>query len=286
MKQIINVHASLVAVGEEMIGDSLRVALQLIPIILVALLAIAIVKSLMAHRTVTMDYSLLIRGLILFFVVMFYEDLMQMLSYTLNAIIGSFQRPEGFLSSLEEMAKVGLLDENGEQNTGLLGRALQAFRNLPVMIAIWMQEGLTLAIRLGISLVRSYLLVFLYLVGPISLAVSMIPGFRMTGLLWLKAFIGAQLWDLTLTLIDNLAYAYCLNFLSDPSAGAGGYLHALTAQGIIVLLFLISPALTNYFLNSASASQVWGKFSAMMGTAFLFGPRLGNKRKTPPSKKV
>lgn len=278
MNNIINVHPSLVTVGEQLVSESLIVAMELIPIILIVLMAISLVRSLMGNSGIRLDFSLLFRGLLLFLVTMFFVELMDMLSYLLSVIISRFERPEDFLESLEQMARIGLLDQDGNQDAGFIGRILTGLRNLPVMIGIWIQEGLTFIIRLAVDLIRSYLLTFLYIVGPIAIAVSLIPGFRMTGLLWLKAFIGAQMWDLTLTLLDNLIYVYNVNFLGDGSGGAGAYLHALTANLVIIFLYFISPALTNYFLNAAGASQVWSKFGAMVGSAFFFGPKLVSKR--------
>lgn len=274
MNEITNMNPALVAVGELMVGDSMMVAMSLIPIILIVLLTISIVRSLMGGQGVSLDYGLVIRGLMLFFVAMFYAEWVSMLSYTASVIIDAFERPEGFLESLEEMAAVGLLGEDGKQDPTLLNQILKGLRNLPVMIMVWIQEGLTLIVRLGVEMLRSYLLTFLYIVGPLAISVSLLPGFQATVKMWLKAFIGAQFWSLTLTILDNLIYAYNLAYLADASSGAGGYLHALTANLVIIFMYLISPALTNYYINAVAASQFWGRVGALAGSTFLFGPRL------------
>ena len=68
MERINSMHPSLAIVADQLIGTFLTASRALIPILLIIVLVYSLVRSLVQGQHITMDFKLLVRGLMLFFV--------------------------------------------------------------------------------------------------------------------------------------------------------------------------------------------------------------------------
>ena len=149
------------------------------------------------------------------------------------------------------------------------------------------QEGVTFLIRYFISFLRTFLLAFLYLVGPVALTISLIPGFQSTALAWFKGFIHVQLWQLSLNILDLLIdgfndYAFSAFYLA-PGTDHVPVLVGLAINFVIMISYLFVPTLTNYFIQGGPPSNFLGQISSAAATILIYG-RVGKVASKTPSK--
>lgn len=281
MERINSMHPSLAIVADQLIGTFLTASRALIPILLIIVLVYSLVRSLVQGQHITMDFKLLVRGLMLFFVVSVYPEVMGMLSMAIGAITDMINVPDEELALTFQTLAEKAAATQGEPE-GMIDSVSKWFSDVwdgVSSIWLWMgtmvQEGLLYVIRAGISLVRSIILAFLYLVGPIAIAIAIIPGFENTALSWLKAFIGVQCWQLTINILDLLMKAYTEHGFAVLEHGVADD-YTMLVNTCFVLMYLLVPALTNYFINTGGASNILGQmFTA--GAAGFMATRLATK---------
>jgi len=271
MDNISNVHTSIVETANELVGDSIYACKVTIPIILIVILTYTTVSSLILGEQLKLDYKPLLRGILLMFVVVFYVEIMGVISLMIAGFNGIFERPNDLMEAFQDFAEAGTSSSaDPNANDGFwdtISNTWDEFFSITHLLIGFIQEGITFAVRGLISLVRSILLGFLYLVGPIAITLSMVPGFRNSGIAWLKGFIGVQFWDLTLNILDNLIFAYHVNGFSRDGMDVG---YGLVVNVVIVIMYLMTPGLTNYFVNTGSASHFWGRLGGMAASALFF----------------
>lgn len=274
-----NVHPSLVDVANRLIGDSISACKLTIPLILIVILAYTTVSSLILGQEIKLDYKPLLRAVILMFVVAFYVEIMGVISSLISVFNNLFERPNDLLAAFQDLAETGTTSSGDpDENDGFwatIGNAWDGVFNLFHLLSSWVQEGLAFMVRAAISLIRSILLAFLYLIGPIAITISMVPGFRDAGLLWLKGFIGVQFWDLTLNILDNLVFAYQVDGFTREGMDVG---YGLVVNIVIVIMYLMTPGLTNYFINTGPASSLWGRLGGIGASVLFFGNMLRGQR--------
>ena len=277
MDNIAHIHPALAASAKEVASVSIPVAMSLAGAAILMLLIMGIGKSTMTSSP--KSYLPLIRGCALLLVLASYAELVNVGSGALSSITTQVERPPGFWQGLADSATDELADDpdDTERRRRL---TIGGILNLPAIIMGFIQNGLVFIVRLGLQLVRSFLLAFLYIVGPIAIAISLIPGFTSTGLSWLRSFISIQFWELTLNLLDSLVHAFSQNYLDTIDPDAGRFIYTVAANLTIVFLYLMTPRITNT-LVSTGLSTLWGQVGAMGGVAML---ALQNRRKPKPKK--
>jgi len=288
MLEILQVHEPLAAVADELINTSLYASRLLLPILLLIVLAFSLVRSLMASQSITLDFKLLIRGLVMMLVITVYPEIMQILSLALSGFTNLFNLEDEqlaeVLTSLTEQA-AGTPEENesflGSVSSWFSDR-LDGINAIQWSVTGWIQEGLIFLVRAGVSLVRAFLLVFLFLIGPISLALSIIPGFQQTATSWLKGFMGVAFWNLSLNILDNLVAAYnsyALQLIANGDEFSISY--GFLVNIVITLVYLITPVLTNYFISTGGPASLLGSILTAGAATLMAGgyaTRLASKR--------
>lgn len=278
MLEVIEVHEPLAAIADQLVYTSLYASRILLPILLLIVLGFFIIRSLIAGETLRLDFGPILRGLVLMLIISVYPELMQVLSMALSGFTSLFNVEDEKLAEIFGNLAVQAAG-TGEESGGVLGAVsgyfsdvLDGVRSVGWSLGAWIQEGLIYAVRGGISLVRSFLLVFLFLIGPIALAFSLIPGFQHTALSWLKGFMGVSLWALTLNILDMLAGAfneYALQLIAQGEEFSLSY--GIMVNVVIALVYLLTPALTNYFISTGGPAALLGQVMTVGAATIMAG---------------
>ena len=296
MDNITHLNPHLAEIASEFIHISVNNCQTIIPILLLVLLGLSLAKSLIFGKEVTMDYIQLIRGFIILVVVMLYPELMNILTMFISIFSSMFDvSNEEIMAALENIAVAGIspTEENGIDDSWwqtLLSFPDRVLSDLLIGIVDVIQDGITFLIRHFISFLRTFLLAFLYLVGPVALTLSLIPGFQSTALTWIKGFIHVQLWQLTLNVLDLMVdgfndYALSVSYLAPESAQVPA-LVGISINMVIVVSYLFVPSLTNYFLQGGPPSNFLGQISSAAATILIYGRVGGGATKAPQAAKA
>ncbi len=124
--------------------------------------------------------------------------------------------------------------------------------------------------RAVIYCIRELYMMFLMAVGPVAVLLSMFPLFEKTAGHWLKAYLSAGCWALTMGVLDRLLNAYLDRMLGSHDG-----------QGLIVmnigiaLMYLMVPYITNKYIGGVH-SQFMGKISGVATGVAGVGRRIDN----------
>jgi hypothetical protein len=124
--------------------------------------------------------------------------------------------------------------------------------------------------RAVIYCIRELYLMFLMATGPIAVLLSMFPWFEKTLDHWLKAYLSAGCWALTMGVLDRILNTY-LDRMLESHDGQG-----LIVMNIgIALMYLMVPYLTSKYIGAVH-SQFMGKMSAGSVSVMRLGTQLDN----------
>jgi len=271
-----DLHTAIRAVATAEMGTILGIAKALVPLFLLGVLLYSYGKSILMESGPRIDFSMTIRGFIFFFLLMIYPELTELLDMITGVIYGGLPQQVGLIDSLSkyndliwEGAENPAEGEAGFWNAiwdGISGFTSAVWASLTSALA----AVLIVLVREGMAFVRVILLNFLYMVGPIALALSILPGFKESGAMWLKGYIGVSLWEFTLRVLDFLIHqfnlaAYEVLALSDSSLAISAF------QLVCVIMYLLTPTMTNYFISVGSVGSFLGKASGVATTAMVMG---------------
>ena len=118
MERINSMHPSLAIVADQLISTFLTASRALIPILLIIVLVYSLVRSLAQGQNLSLDFRLLIRGLMLFFIVSVYPEVMGMLSIAIGAITDMINVPDEELAAtfMELAEKAAALEGEPRQD--------------------------------------------------------------------------------------------------------------------------------------------------------------------------
>lgn len=278
MGNISGIHTQFVAIGYGISGSVLYAAKLSLPVFLIAMLAYSYVKSVIEHRDFQIDYRPVIRTLILMFVVNFYGEIISMSCLLISGIINTVPNKPEIGDAILQMAEATMSSSKDADPSDdwwdPIVMGVESILSVRAWILSALQEGILFIVRAGISLIRSMLLVFLYIVGPIAIALSALPGFKASGLSWLKGFVGVQFWELSLRILDQLVFQYNLNGLQNFSADMQDAGYGLAFNLVALFMYLIVPSITNYFIHTGAAGGFMARI-AQIGGAMLVMARMG-----------
>lgn len=261
--------------------------LYLIPPFLAVALLYTVGRGYLQGGSLRMDFSPLTKALLVYFVLFFYQDFMDVI----GGAIGGF-------SSLVAPADPGIIARSLQGLTNPPGAAtlspdqatstgdfinsqistissffdkLTNFSLLNLLTEFFTTTTVAL-IRQILVLVRQYIVAFLYVSGPIAICLSALPPFAQLGKQWLQNFMAVQFWSLTYSLLDTIYANYAA---TRPATGNvlfptgltptdyGNDLTYLVNSIAFVILYLMVPWLTSFLIGSSTVQS----FAGMMGGA-------------------
>ncbi|MEL7531340.1 MAG: hypothetical protein AAFN10_08540 [Bacteroidota bacterium] len=271
MGYIIDLHPAIRQIGYNFIGNVVYAGKVAVPIILIFLLAYSYGRSMFFQEGVKIDYRPVIRGIVLMFVIAFYPEITNALSSGVSGIINLIPRKPDITDAISQMAEATMSSSSDpDPNDGWFDEIvinLEEALSFTNLVSYALREGLLYMVRAGVSLIRSMVLVFLYLTGPIAFVLSMIPGFKNSGLAWIKGFVGVQFWEMTLRLLDNMVFQYNLYASANYDLSDTGYVIGFNLVALI--MYLLTPTLTNYFVNTGVAGGFMSRV-AQVGAGMIF----------------
>ena len=257
-----NVAASpeFLAAVDILLGKTYAIGLAMIPIFLMIVMFNQVFAALVFSQRFRLDVQPIVRGFVILFALTFYTEFLDVISATIKALSDYIGPDQTFMQKLADMwnlllpgAQDGSLPSNMEELYATFTRLMQF--DLVNWILALMEGSFVYVVRKGIELIRLVLLGFLYVVGPLALGISIIPGFNSLAMKWLQSYLTVQFWSVTLIILDTLVSEfntlYLNGLLFTNELGAANF--ALVSLVIVILYFLV-PHLTSYYLGHSHAA--------------------------------
>ncbi len=285
--------------------------LILIPLFMVIKIALIIIKGFISDHPI--NYHPFYSGIFLWLLISTYPVVVQKISDLSNYIIGIVSAPvdDPIKAISESMNEARVLREaNVHKNLNQSAEKLKSgniFKGLSDLSnAAWgaMIEGVKESgqgflaslvsifasiSRMFIESVRSFLLKFLILIGPLALTFSLNEGFGHIGKFWLQKLFSVYCWSLTLNILDHIIIDYYhqvavvpqLNTLigSPNSVSETPY---YVDQLIVGFMYTLVPWLTSLYLGGFNSSHflttTFRTFTSLVSTAISSTQALIHKK--------
>jgi hypothetical protein len=235
-----------------------------------------------------MDWGPIIKATWIFFLLFFYQSLMDTLGGGIAAFTALFSTDQSAaeaLSALTTPPDVAAAAKNdslglGDVVTGAaslmssISETLSSFTFSGIMTRLFTATTV-LIVREIMTFIQQFILGFLYVSGPIAMTLSVIPAFGQLAMKWFQNFIAVQMWGLTFVLLDTM-----YGFFADSQKVAGGIFASggpvqsvndskfMLMSVAFVLLYVMVPYLTSLFIGSSAAQGFAGQMAGMaMGAA-------------------
>jgi hypothetical protein len=265
--------------------------LYLIPPFLSVALLYTVGRGYLQGGQLRMDFSPLLRALLVYFILFFYRDFMDLIGGAIGAF-SSLVAPAkpGFiaeaLQSLTNPAGSPAVEPDQATNTaGFVNEQIGAitsiwdkltrFSLLNLLTELFTTTTVVL-IRQVLVLVRQYIVAFLYVSGPIAICLSALPPFAQLGKQWLQNFMAVQFWSLTYSLLDTIYANYATtrpgtgNILMPtgltPSSYADDLTYLVNSIGFVILYCMV-PWLTSFLIGSSAVQGFVGMFNGAVAGA-------------------
>lgn len=264
MEGITDIHSSFVQVGLELGATTTRACLGLVPMLALGLLVYSMANAVMRRENSLADFSPLIQGLLLVYVLLSYKEMAWMISSLVSALCHTVPLSPGIGEALTEMSQLAPQQPSGSGETDssvwsmfpAFSDVKNLFNSRRIIVGL-LTDNVLFLIRLVMDFIRGAIITFLYIVGPVAITLSLVPWFREVALYWLKGFVGIQLWGLTLRVLDRLAYhfnTHSMHKLEQSGFGmdaqiASDDLSLIAANLLFILMYLMTPSITSYFFN-------------------------------------
>ncbi|WP_157433308.1 hypothetical protein [Adhaeribacter aquaticus] len=248
-------------------------------------LIISIGRGYLSGHGLQIDFSPIVKALALFLLLFFYQDLMNILGAGIKGVTALFDGSENVGVALQKLttppgiAAAAQSDNIApadvvEQGGTWYAKIYNSIANFSIMhiITQFFTSTTVMLVRQIVLFIRQFVLGFLYVIGPITICLSVIPAFSGLAGKWLQNFIAVQFWALTMNLLD-LIYT---NFATQDTT-VGGVFGGLTDPGqsmddikfllmsvSFIILYCMVPTLTSYIIGSTA---VQGFMSAAVGMA-------------------
>ena len=165
------------------------------------------------------------------------------------------------------------IDENGTK-MGDVG-TWDLLTSLNLSSLIYMAVGVVsmivcLIIRVVMTVLTNYVAVFLFIVSPISMALSLFPGKEKTFMSLLGYFWSAMGCFLTMSILDHLVFNATVTAIFEKSEGID--INAFIIFNVVsIIMYLLTFWLTTMYMGAPSAGQAAGVVGAMatMGASAL-----------------
>ena len=275
-----NVAASpeFLAAVDALLSKTYAIGMAMIPIFLMIVLFNQLFAALVFSQRFRLDVQPIVRGFVILFALTFYTEFLEVISGTIQAVSDYIGPDQTFMQKLADMWNLllpgnqdGGLPSNMEELYATFNRLMQ-FDLVNWLLAL-LEGSFVHVVRKGIELLRLVLLGFLYVVGPLALGFSVIPGFNSLAMKWLLSYLTVQCWSITLIILDTLVTEFnslYLNGLLFPDElDASNF---VLVSLIIVILYFMIPHLTAYYLGHSHAAIFQSRVfsTALLGAGMAY----------------
>jgi hypothetical protein len=260
----ISANPSFLQAVAELTGIVIRSCVFIVPTFVAIVLIFSLAKGFASGGGVQVDYTPLVRGFILMVSLYFYQELLGIISSAIGGFVSLISQPENIYVQLDDL-QGGLTPKPHPENSSLTDYVDQAVEfiqsfDLQAMLQSMVLGGIASLARKVIELLRQTLLGFLYIVGPIAVSISVLPGFGRLFLKWFQNYLSVQFWSLTLIILDNLVVLYT-NFTKErvailsgaPAGVASERVDFLLISIVITILYFMVPYLTSLYIGQTSS---------------------------------
>ncbi|MEK6481655.1 hypothetical protein WJR50_29190 [Catalinimonas sp. 4WD22] len=270
--------AEFLAAVNTLLERTLAIGLSMIPVFLLIVVFNQVFSALVFSQRFRLDFQPMVRGVVLWIGLAFYSDFLDVISATIQAISDYIGPDRTFMQKLAEMwnlllpgSQTGELPSNMEELYASFTRLMQ-FDLVNWLLAL-LEGSFVHIVRKGIELIRLVLLAFLYIVGPLAIGLSVIPGLNSLAMKWLQSYLTVQFWSITLIILDTLVSEF-------NSLYFNGYLfpdelsttNFVLVSLVIVILYFMVPHLTSYIIGHSHAAVFQSRVfsTAMLGAGLAY----------------
>ena len=254
------------------------IGLAMVPLFLMVVMFNQVFAALVFSARFRLDVQPVVRGFVILFALSFYADFLEVISGTVQALSEYIGPDKTFMQKLSDMWNLllpgtddGGLPDNMEELYEMFTEVMQ-FDLVSWLLAL-LEGSFVHVVRKGIELLRLVLLGFLYIVGPLALGFSVIPGFNSLAMKWLLSYLTVQCWSITLIILDTLIAEFTSLYLNgslfpDELGDSNFVLVSL----IIVILYFMVPHLTAYYLGHSHAAIFQSRVfsTALLGAGMAY----------------
>ncbi|WP_135498405.1 hypothetical protein [Hymenobacter elongatus] len=261
----------------------LRACRYITPTFMLIALLYTIGRGFISGHGLAMDWGPILKAVWIFFLLFFYKELIDTLSTGIAGFTRMFATPDGStaasalgatISTSETLSQKTVVEQGVQEITNLL-KTITSFSLTNILLQLITGE-VVLLIRQIMQFIQQFILGFLFVCGPISLCLSVVPAFGQLAIKWLQNFIAVQLWGLSFALLDLLYTFYTASnstfggVFSGPVA-AESDTRQLIVSVAFIMLYLMVPYLTSLFIGSSAAQGFVGSVVGMATSAAAAG---------------
>ena len=261
----------------------LRACRYITPTFMLIALLYTIGRGFISGHGLSMDWGPILKAVWIFFLLFFYKELIDTLSMGIAGFTRMFATPDGStaasalgatISTSETLSQKTVVEQGVQEITNLL-KTITSFSLTNILLQLITGE-VVLLIRQIMQFIQQFILGFLFVCGPISLCLSVVPAFGQLAIKWLQNFIAVQLWGLSFALLDLLYTFYTASnttfggVFSAPVA-AESDTRQLIVSVAFIMLYLMVPYLTSLFIGSSAAQGFVGSVVGMAASAAAAG---------------
>jgi hypothetical protein len=269
--------------------QTLQVVLTACRFITPSLMGIALLytigRGFISGSGLAMDWGPIIKATWIFFLLFFYQTLMDTLGMGIAAFTALFATNQSAAEALRDLTTppaVAAAARNDSMGIGdIVSGASALMTSISETLSTFTFSGLmtrlftattVLIIRKIMTFIQQFILGFLYVCGPIAMTLSVVPSFGQLAMKWLQNFLAVQMWGLTFVLLDTLYKFYAEsarapgglfgNIVNGPQQSVDDQMFMLTSVAF-VLLYVMVPYLTSMFIGSSAAQGFIGSMAGM-----------------------
>jgi hypothetical protein len=269
--------------------QTLQVVLTACRFITPSLMGIALLytigRGFISGSGLAMDWGPIIKATWIFFLLFFYQTLMDTLGAGIAAFTALFATNQSAAEALRDLTTppaVAAAARNDSMGIGdIVSGASALMTSISETLSTFTFSGLmtrlftattVLIIRKIMTFIQQFILGFLYVCGPIAMTLSVVPTFGQLAMKWLQNFLAVQMWGLTFVLLDTLYKFYAEsarapgglfgNIVNGPQQSVDDQMFMLTSVAF-VLLYVMVPYLTSMFIGSSAAQGFIGSMTGM-----------------------
>jgi hypothetical protein len=249
--------------------------LYIVPIATIVALCTTIFQGLFSGGDIRYDFTPLFKAFLLIAIILGYSELAPLLH---NGLDGFSHAVDNSTAVDDIMVK---MQQAGSQNKSFWDN----FSITKYLVNAIVEIGMS-GIRYIMLALRDVMVSFLYAVGPLALALSIIPMFKQLATKWLQSFIYVHFWYLTMAVLDLLFKVYLQSYNSPnlTAGGAttseivmttqnGGLLTYLLTNCVVIISYLLTPYLTSLYVGQSGA----GAFMSKVAGAAMAAGGIGMK---------
>jgi len=238
----------------------------IVPIATVIALCSTLFHGLFSPQDIRFDFTPLFRAVLLMTLIVGYSELAPLLHGALDGLSHSVDSSTAVDDLMLKMQQAG------SQNKSFWDQ----FSITKYIVDGIVEIGMS-GVRYIIMALRDVMVSFLYAVGPLALALSIIPMFRTLASKWLQSFIYVHFWYLTLAILDLLFKVYLQSYgsitipnagnseiISNTFSGNDNMTNYLFTNVVVMLCYILVPYLTSLYAGQSHAGAFMSK---MVGVA-------------------